>query len=1459
MLFLLVVGSLLSTETVQTWLARQLTSYASEELGLDASIDAVKISITRDIELTNVYLADGHEDTLIFVGNLKVHFNGFNPTKKLLKTSRVSLNNGKLYLRKYPQDSVFNFQNFINKLAQNKTPNPDAIPFQWKANTVEIDSMRFIKHRLGCEDSCTNIFIDYSKLSVKDFRLNGGEVDADIRGFTYVDRYRFDLKELNAKAAFHYDYMEVQDLEVLTEATSFMGNARMEYSSLSTLGYFVDSVQMNVDIQEATVSSEEFRQWLPSFPAFGVIQALGHVEGTVNDLKGSDLNAKMGQTTLIGNCSVKNSTHAKDIYIDASDINFKGYVSDYETYIFPLSDYHLPENFKPLQYFQLKGSYRGGLNNILMAGDVSTALGRGKMDITLSNITNPDYLRYNGFIDVTDFQIGSFLKQPDLGNVTLKGQIDGKGTLKETIDFNSDFQIAFLDIYGYRLKNIDADGQMDGGKFSGKLNVNDANLKADFDGLIDFNSTTNNYDFDLNLKRADLRALGVSKDSIAIITSKMSVDMAYQDFNNFEGSLNIYDLTYEDFNNFFFFDSISMNSLYTDDLHTVVLQSQLIDADFSGQFNIADVLPSIQKIAGSDFIFYSSDLDSAKFNLDLKYSATIKNSDLLTQLFVPELSIDYGTTLNGDIKMPQEQLNLQIYSPGVNYKKANLKEVNLIALSNADIDEILFDADRFTYGNVTMDSNKVIVHLLEDSVDFDISTIIRDSVDNEVSIAGHSAQNTDDHYELKLRKTKFNIEQQYFNIVGDNKISWYKDYVNIEGLLFQSNQSNLAINGFLSKSRNEALRFSTDSLDMGILNYFIGDKNTRLEGIMNGDILISEAFAEPKIYTSFKADSLLVNDDWVGDVFVDSDYNYDEQRFEFTANIERGRLPAFDLEGFFAPGENGTIEARARFNRFRVNSFSPFLAGVLEDLKGTVTGDIFISGPIAKPHFEGVLKSNQIGLKVPITQTNYNFIGQQEIQIIDTAFIFPKTEFVDSKEGTKGTVYGSINHRGFSDFYFDLHIDASDLLAMDLEEGDNGYFYGKAYASGDVKIVGPIKELLLEMNLKTEENTDFKMPISGDLEVERSKFVTFTEPIANYQDLVLTDKKDLDLRGLTLRMNINVTPSAKAKLIMDETVGDIISGTGSGNLRLEMNPSGEFEMFGDYELQKGDYLFTMRNIINKPFVLEPGGKLNWKGDPYNAQIDLRAKYSTRTTLGGMVSSAPPDQRVTVDLYLVLKGPLLNPTISFEIELPGASPAWQEELRNRLTNVDRLNQQAFSLLVLNTFWDPEIMGTGSAAGQGLAANSVQVLSNQFSNWINAGTKDFIDINMNYSTGATTDQYDELEIGISKGFYDDRLIVNGILDVPIAGASGTTTEYTSFAGDVEILYKITKDGRIKVKAFNRNNQNNPARGGGTNNDGNVAYTQGIGIQYQKDFDAWGPFLKQFFSFKREPEPKVEPEKN
>ena len=102
-------------------------------------------------------------------------------------------------------------------------------------------------------------------------------------------------------------------------------------------------------------------------------------------------------------------------------------------------------------------------------------------------------------------------------------------------------------------------------------------------------------------------------------------------------------------------------------------------------------------------------------------------------------------------------------------------------------------------------------------------------------------------------------------------------------------------------------------------------------------------------------------------------------------------------------------------------------------------------------------------------------------------------------------------------------------------------------------------------------------------------------------------------------------------------------------------------------------------------------------------------------------------------------------------------------------------------------------------------------------------------MDYTSG--TNPYEilgttqNLNLDLGKDFLDGRLSINSSLDIPI-GQSGTST---LLLGDTEIIYSLTKDGRIKLRAFNRSNRNDPLM----QNSG--PYTQGVGILFQKEFES------------------------
>ena len=46
-------------------------------------------------------------------------------------------------------------------------------------------------------------------------------------------------------------------------------------------------------------------------------------------------------------------------------------------------------------------------------------------------------------------------------------------------------------------------------------------------------------------------------------------------------------------------------------------------------------------------------------------------------------------------------------------------------------------------------------------------------------------------------------------------------------------------------------------------------------------------------------------------------------------------------------------------------------------------------------------------------------------------------------------------------------------------------------------------------------------------------------------------------------MTITLTPAAEVSLIFNETRGDIIKGSGRGNMKIDITRQGDFEIFGN--------------------------------------------------------------------------------------------------------------------------------------------------------------------------------------------------------------------------------------------------------------------------------------------------------
>ena len=191
------------------------------------------------------------------------------------------------------------------------------------------------------------------------------------------------------------------------------------------------------------------------------------------------------------------------------------------------------------------------------------------------------------------------------------------------------------------------------------------------------------------------------------------------------------------------------------------------------------------------------------------------------------------------------------------------------------------------------------------------------------------------------------------------------------------------------------------------------------------------------------------------------------------------------------------------------------------------------------------------------------------------------------------------------------------MLILNTRPKDNEYFYGTAYASGYAGIRGTSEKITFNISAKTEDNTEFFVPLNSSASVSDYPYIIFVntkkeEEAAREKENIFL-KKDENSK-IELNFDLEVTPVAEVQLIMDATAGDVIRGTGAGNLNISLNTKGDLKMAGDYVIEDGDYLFTLGDILNKRFSVEEGGTITWNGAVDDADINIRAIYKLKASL-----------------------------------------------------------------------------------------------------------------------------------------------------------------------------------------------------------------------------------------------------
>jgi len=326
-----------------------------------------------------------------------------------------------------------------------------------------------------------------------------------------------------------------------------------------------------------------------------------------------------------------------------------------------------------------------------------------------------------------------------------------------------------------------------------------------------------------------------------------------------------------------------------------------------------------------------------------------------------------------------------------------------------------------------------------------------------------------------------------------------------------------------------------------------------------------------------------------------------------------------------------------------------------------------------------------------------------------------------------------------------------------------------------------------------------------------------------------------EYQGLELVFDIAVTPDAEVEIVVDRENGSSLKGTGEGLLLMEINTNGKFNMYGEFVVVTGEYRFRRAGIIDKTFVVRPGGTINWEGDPLTARLNLDAVYALTANPAPLLDNPQGiTRRIPTEVVVRLDGELESPTIDFDIEFPGTSSVFKSELEYRLQDPTIEGDNAFFLLAQGTFTSPNQNGLQQA----VAGNLIQSASGLV-NSVLAGNNDKLNFGLSYEQGFSNDSFTtENRVGLTVSTQlSDRVLVNGRVGVPVGGATETVV-----AGDLEIQLLLNEDGTLSAKFFNRQNEIQQFLAEQLGN------TQGVGLSYQVDFNNFKELFKKIFTSKK-----------
>ena len=318
----------------------------------------------------------------------------------------------------------------------------------------------------------------------------------------------------------------------------------------------------------------------------------------------------------------------------------------------------LPSTFKKLGRFTLSGNTYITPKLIDAQLTLKTDLGTSISDLVLTNIDNIDNASYKGYIKVVDFKLGEIMGDSLVGLLSMEANIDGRGFTLENLNTSVKGKVSKHQYKNHTYKNISLNGVFKNKHFDGEMEVNDDNIKLNFNGLADLSRDVYTFDFKTTVDYCDLNTLNLFKrDSISKIKGDIDIQVKGNSFDDLVGTVDFKNSLYLNQKGNYFFKDFNITSSFSDSIRTITINSpEILTGKVEGKFKFNELGKLAQNSIGSIYSNYNPYKVTPNQNLNFKFNIYNK----IVEVFFPEVILAPTTTIRGSISSNNNLFKLTI-------------------------------------------------------------------------------------------------------------------------------------------------------------------------------------------------------------------------------------------------------------------------------------------------------------------------------------------------------------------------------------------------------------------------------------------------------------------------------------------------------------------------------------------------------------------------------------------------------------------------------------------------------------------------------------------------------------------------------------------------------------------------------------------------------------------------------